>query len=143
MTNSGRVGFDTALLRLNQRGIVPVKEWTGFVGCETDSPRDVGTVTRRAWLLHDDGMGKPELHEHREIVMALTDCPKCGKTVECLADTDGWSETFDGSRVWRHDSYGPAMGECSACKLFMGEEDPGGSEMSVFDVSRETRAGDE
>lgn len=142
MGRSGQVGFDTALLRLKQRGIEPVKEWTGVVGCETDNPRALSTVTRKAWVVVEDGIGKPELHEHREIVAALSTCPTCGKTVECLADTDGWTETFNGSRVWRHNSYGPAMGECSTCEVLIADEDPSSPFMSVFDVSRRTQDGD-
>jgi hypothetical protein len=136
MGRPGQVGLETARLRLKQRGIPIESEWTGLVGSETDSPRELGTVTRKAWTEDDTG-----LWEHREIVAALTDCPECGKTIECLADTDGWEETFHDSRVFRHTSFGPPMGECSACEVLLAETEPGSDLMSVFDTSRHKSSG--
>lgn len=41
---------------------------------------------------------------------AVTQCPKCGKKVTLIEETEEWTQRRDGS--WRHFSYGPGTGEC-------------------------------
>ena len=106
--------------RLMLRGLL-LNSWEGHVGepcSEPDEPRALGEVVRRGWT-EDDG----NLWEHREIIAAICECPTCGREVECLADTDCWTETGEGTRVWRHNGYGPAMGEC--CGLLLADSGPG------------------
>lgn len=41
---------------------------------------------------------------------AIVQCPRCGKKVTLIAETEEWTEGRDG--VWKHYSYGPGVGEC-------------------------------
>lgn len=111
--------------RIVERNLL-VDKWESFVGDATEPPRALGTVTRRGWTEDKDG-----LWEHRERLGTIAECPKCGRDVECLADTDQWTEQKEGSRIWRHDGYGPDMGEC--CGLLLAETDPAGG-FGVFEV---------
>lgn len=51
-----------------------------------------------------------EVSEHRTIVAGETDCIRCGKTVELVAETEQWEQRGDGS--WVHSDYGPGHGVC-------------------------------
>lgn len=102
------------------------EKWESTVGGPTDHPRALGTVTDRGWTEDKDG-----LWEHRERLSTIAQCPRCGCDVECLADTDGWKAAA-GSRVHRHTSYGPDMGEC--CDLLLADTDFEGG-FAAFDLS--------
>ena len=73
------------------------------------------TVLSRKWWTED----KDGRWEHRESTLASAECPRCRQAVELTAETDGWVEHQRGSREWRHDGYGPAMGEC--CGLLIAD----------------------
>ena len=59
--------------------------------------------------------------ERRERIEAIAECPRCGKDVACVAETDGWVQerSADGRLRWHHESYGPAVGEC--CGLLIAD----------------------
>ena len=56
-------------------------------------------------------------HQRFEKLFAIAKCPDCGKDVELVAETEGWTESpfpeeLQGPRCWVHMDYGPAMGVC-------------------------------
>ena len=103
-----------------------VGKWEALVGCPSQEPRELGTIVRRAWT--EDAGG---LWEHRERLGSVAVCPKCGQEVDCLADTDQWTEDEHCPHIWRHDGYGPDMGEC--CDLLLAETDFEGG-FAAFDL---------
>lgn len=57
------------------------------------------------------------IYEVRRTVTAMVECPRCGVSVNCEAETEDWTEVTsrepDGpEKHWRHAGYGPGTGEC-------------------------------
>lgn len=71
-------------------------------------------------------------YERRDAWMAAVECVECGKLVSLRSETDQWVLMRDGKR-WRHDGYGPAMGEC--CGLLYAEDAYGGVQVFVLQES--------
>ena len=46
--------------------------------------------------------------QHR--LEAIAECDSCGKEVELWSDTEEWVQNEAGE--WKHNSFGPAQGEC-------------------------------
>lgn len=75
-------------------------------------------VVRHEWRWEEAPSGASWISawwEFREVVDVIVECPTCGADIELTAETDGWTETDDGSAAWQHDSYGPSLGTCAAC----------------------------
>jgi hypothetical protein len=51
-------------------------------------------------------------YEQRSQVRCVAECPKCRKEVECVAETEEWSESERDSNIWLHEHYGPSQGIC-------------------------------
>ena len=51
-----------------------------------------------------------EGHERREACHGIAECSVCGKDVELIAETEGWTQGDDGR--WHHLDYAPAIGVC-------------------------------
>jgi hypothetical protein len=50
-------------------------------------------------------------HERRTCLGAVVTCPRCGKTVGLVCETEAW-EQMAGDGRWHHGGYGPAQGVC-------------------------------
>ncbi len=59
-----------------------------------------------------------EGYERCERLEALAECPKCGKEVECWADTEAWLKK---GGKWFHSEYGGAQGVCEKCHLLIAD----------------------
>lgn len=57
-------------------------------------------------------------HENRRRLDAIAECPRCGKEVECWADTEEWIKV---GKQWRHSQYGGAIGVCEECHLLVAD----------------------
>ncbi len=84
---------------------------------------ELGTVKKHG--LDDKG------YERRERLDAIADCPRCGKEVECWAETEEWTQNGD---EWRHSEYGGAMGTCEDCGLLIADTISDG--FQVFDLKK-------
>jgi len=52
-------------------------------------------------------------NENREVrrrPTAVVQCPRCGKQVTLIAETEEWVESRGG--IWKHSGYGPGCGDC-------------------------------
>ena len=85
--------------------------------CPSLTPLETPGPMSKRWYTTDE-RGR---WEHREVVLAVIECPKCGAEVECSADTVAWQARRPGE--WKHIEYGPPTGECCGLLLVdnMGE----------------------
>lgn len=83
---------------------------------------ELGEWMRLAPRRTPDRHGRFDLYERRIRLAALCECAQCGEPVRLYDETDAWCDDFGLPAVetmpaecfmkWRHEAYGPAMGEC-------------------------------
>lgn len=74
---------------------------------------------------------------YKECCMGIAECPKCGKDVPLIAETESWVED-EKTGAPLHDGYGPSQGVC--CGVLIVDSWDG---TQAYDLTRAGESGDE